>query len=389
MLKPPVYLDNNATTPCDPRVVAAMLPFFTEQYGNAESVNHAFGRAAHDAIEQARRQVAACLGAHPTEIIFTGGATESNNIAIKGVCKAFERDGGHVITCCTEHKAVLGPIDTLKAHGFRVSCLEVDEFGRVTPEQVADAIEPDTRLISLMWANNEIGTLHPIAAIGRLAKARGVLFHTDAAQGVGKLRCRVDDLGVDLLSLSAHKLYGPKGVGALYVRRREPPIPVFPVLEGAGHERGLRSGTHNVPGIVGAGVACAVADADIEEEGHRLTSLRERLRTILFDGLEDIILNGHPTDRLPGNLNISVAGVEPEPLVTGLRTVALSSGSACSTGAAAPSRVLLAIGRTPEQAQRSLRMCVGRFTTDEEVDYAGEQIVKHVTRLRRTAAVAS
>ncbi len=377
-----IYLDNNATTRTDPRVVEAMLPYFTERYGNAASLTHSFGQEAEEAVEKARQQVADLIGAHPREIVFTSGATESNNLALKGVAALYRPKGDHLITVATEHKAVLDPLRRLGREGWQVTVLPVDAYGRVTVEQVAQALTPRTILVSVMAANNEIGTLQPIADIGRLCKERGVLLHSDAAQAAGKVPLDVEDLGIDLLSLSAHKMYGSKGVGALYVRRREPRVRLEPQMDGGGQERGLRSGTSNVPGIVGFGVACELCRQEMPNEAVRLTDLRERLRRGIGEQLNEVTLNGHPTERLPGNLNLSFAHVKGEALLMALRDVAVSSGSACTTASLEPSYVLKALGLDDELAHGSIRFGLGRFNTAEEVETVVQEVVRVVQYLR-------
>jgi cysteine desulfurase len=378
----PIYLDNNATTRCDPRVVEAMLPYFTEHYGNAASRTHAFGRRAETAVEEAREQVAGLIGARAREIIFTSGATESNNLAIKGVASLYRRQGNHLITAATEHRAVLDPCRRLERDGLEVTYLPVDETGQVQPEQVAAAITERTILVSIMAANNEIGTLQPVRAIGRVCKQRGVLFHTDAVQAVGKVPLEVEEMGIDLLSLTAHKVYGPKGTGALYVRAQEPRVRLEPIFDGGGHERGMRSGTLAVPGIVGLGKACELCRHEMAPEAERLRALREQLRQGIMEQLDEVYLNGHPVERLPGNLNLSFAYVQGEALLVHLRNLALSSGSACTSAEPAPSHVLRAIGRSDELAHSSIRFGLGRFTTAEEVNYAVAEVVRGVGQLR-------
>jgi cysteine desulfurase len=377
-----IYLDNNATTRTDPRVVEAMLPYFTERYGNAASLTHEFGREADEAVEQARGQVAELIGAHPRDIIFTSGATESNNLALKGVAAMYRPKGDHLITTAIEHKAVLDPVRRLGREGWQMTILPVDAHGRVSVEQIAQTLTPRTVLVSVMSANNEVGTLQPIKEIGRLCKERGVLFHTDAAQAAGKVPLDVEDMGIDLLSISAHKMYGPKGVGALYVRRREPRVRLEPQMDGGGQERGLRSGTSNVPAIVGFGVACELCRCEMAAEASRLTELRERLRRGIQEQLSDVTLNGHPTERLPGNLNLSFAHVKGEALLMALRDVAVSSGSACTTASLEPSYVLKALGLDDELAYGSLRFGLGRFNTAEEVDEVAREVVRVVHYLR-------
>jgi cysteine desulfurase len=377
-----IYLDNNATTRTDPRVVEAMLPYFTEHYGNAASLTHCFGQEADEAVEQARQQVADLIGAHPREIIFTSGATESNNLVLKGVAAMYRPNGDHIITAATEHKAVLDPLRRLGREGVQITILPVDAYGRVTVEQVAQALTPRTVLVSIMAANNEIGTLQPIRALGRLCKEHGVLFHSDAAQAAGKVPLDVEDMGIDLLSLSAHKMYGPKGVGALYVRRRDPRVRLEPQMDGGGQERGLRSGTSNVPGIVGFGVACELCRQEMASESVRLTDLRERLRQGIQEQLSDVTSNGHPTERLPGNLNLSFAHIKGEALLMALHDIAVSSGSACTTASIEPSYVLKAVGLDDELAHGSIRFGLGRFNTMEEVDTVVQEVVRVVRYLR-------
>jgi cysteine desulfurase len=382
MVHLPIYLDNQATTRTDPRVLEAMLPYFTEHYGNAASRTHVFGWKAEEAVNRAREQVAALLGAEPREIIFTSGATESNNLALKGAAAMLRSRGNHLITVQTEHKAVLDPCRRLEREGFQVTYLPVDRYGRVAAEQVAEALTERTILVSVMAANNEIGTLQPIAAIGRLCKERGVLFHTDAAQAAGKIPLDVEGMGIDLLSLSAHKMYGPKGVGALYVRRRQPYVRLEPLLDGGGHERGLRSGTLPVPLIVGLGQACALCQQEMPQEAERLRQLRERLRQGLQERLPETYLNGHPTERLPGNLHLSFAHVRADALLSALRDIAVSSGSACTSADPEPSYVLRALGLPDELVRSGIRFGLGRFTTEEEIDYVIEEVCRQVERLR-------
>lgn len=381
-LKLPIYLDNNATTRCDPRVVDAMLPYFTEKYGNAASRNHAFGWEAEEAVEEAREQIASLIGATGKEIVFTSGATESNNLALKGVAGMYKKKGNHIITAITEHKAVLDPCKRLERDGFQVTFLPVDRYGQVHPEQVAEAITPQTILVSLMAANNEIGTLHPIEKIGKLCKEKGILFHTDAVQAVGKVPMDVQKMGIDLLSLSAHKIYGPKGVGALYVRKKDPRVRLEPLIDGGGHERGMRSGTLAVPLIVGLGAACELCHKDMPEESQRAMKLRERLRQGIQGRLDETFLNGHPTERLPGNLNISFAYVEGEAMMMGIKDVAVSSGSACTSASLEPSYVLRALGVGDDLAHSSIRFGIGRFNTEEEIDFVIDDVVKAVEHLR-------
>jgi cysteine desulfurase len=382
MAHEPIYLDNNATTRTDPRVVEAMLPYFTERYGNAASRHHRYGQEAEQAVIEAREQVAELIGAAPREIVFTSGATESNNLALQGVAGMFRRQGDHLITVATEHKAVLDTARHLERNGFRVTVLPVDQNGQVTVAEVERALTDRTILVSVMAANNEVGTLQPIRAIGRLCKQRSVLFHCDAVQAASTIRMDVDELGVDLLSLSGHKMYGPKGVGALYVRRRNPTVRLEPILHGGGHERGLRSGTLPVPLIVGFGQACRLCREQREAEFVRLTRLREKLRAGIMEQLEAVTLNGHPAERLAGNLNLSFGFVRGEALLMALREIAVSSGSACTSAEPEPSYVLRAMGVADELAHASLRFGLGRFTTEDEIDRAIAEVVRVVRHLR-------
>jgi len=381
-MKFPIYMDNNSTTRTDPRVVEAMLPYFTEKYGNAASRSHAYGWEAEAAVEEAREQIAALIGASAKEVIFTSGATESNNLAIKGVAGMYKRKGNHIVTQVTEHKATLDTCKRLERDGFQVTYLPVDKYGQVHPDQVRAALTDKTILVTIMAANNEIGTLMPVGEIGRLCKEKGVLFHTDAVQAVGKVPVDVESMGIDLLSLSAHKIYGPKGCGALYVRKKDPRVRLEPQIDGGGHERGMRSGTLAVPLIVGLGTACEIARKDMPEETKKTFELRERLRTGIMEKLPESYLNGHPTERLPGNANISFAYVEGEGLMMGIKDVAVSSGSACTSASLEPSYVLRALGVGDELAHSSIRFGIGRFNTREEVDYVVDLVVREVTRLR-------
>jgi cysteine desulfurase len=381
-MKLPIYMDNNSTTRTDPRVVEAMLPYFTEKYGNAASRSHAYGWEAEAAVEEAREQIAAIIGANAKEIIFSSGATESNNLAIKGVAGMYKKKGNHIITQVTEHKATLDTCKRLERDGFQVTYLPVDKYGQVHPEQVREAITDKTILVTIMAANNEIGTLQPIRDIGRLCKEKGVLFHTDAVQAVGKVPLDVEDMGIDLLSLTAHKIYGPKGCGALYVRKKDPRVRLEPQIDGGGHERGMRSGTLAVPLIVGFGTACDIARREMPHEVEHAYTLRERLRKGIMDNLPETYLNGHPTERLPGNANISFAYVEGEGLMMGIKDVAVSSGSACTSASLEPSYVLRALGVGDELAHSSIRFGIGRFNTPEEVDYVVDLVIREVNRLR-------
>lgn len=381
-MKFPIYMDNNSTTRTDPRVVEAMLPYFTDEYGNAASRSHPFGWHAEKAVDDARDQIAKLIGASGKEIIFTSGATESNNLALKGVAAMYKKKGDHIVTVATEHKCVLDTCKRLERDGHKVTYLPVDQFGRVSAEQVRNALTDKTILVSVMTANNEIGTVQPIADIGKVCKEKGILFHTDAVQAAGKLPIDVLKMGVDLLSLSAHKMYGPKGVGALYVRKKDPRVRLEPIIDGGGHERGMRSGTLPVPLVVGFGKAAELARTEMADEVARTFALRERLRTRIQDRLPESYLNGHPTERLPGNLNLSFAYVEGEGLMMGIKDVAVSSGSACTSASLEPSYVLRALGVGDELAHSSIRFGIGRFTTQEEVDYVADLVVREVSRLR-------
>ncbi|NOX55931.1 MAG: cysteine desulfurase [Planctomycetes bacterium] len=378
----PIYMDHHATTPVDPRVLDAMLPYFTEKFGNAASVNHLYGWEAYDAVEAARGQVASLLNASPREVIFTSGATEANNLALKGVMRA-SRPGSHLVTAAAEHRAVLDPARRLQRDGYQVTVLSVDEHGRVDPEQVAAAIRPNTVLVSIMLANNEVGTINPISEIGRVCRAKQVTLHCDAAQAAGRIPIDLQTLPVDLLSLSAHKLYGPKGVGALIVRKGAGRVRIEPLLDGGGHENRLRSGTLPVPLVVGFGRACELAAAALPEEATRLAWLRDRLWTGLSAQLDGIRMNGHPTERLPGNLNVSFEGVQGDALMAQLKGVAVSSGSACTTAEPEPSHVLRAMGLSETLSRASVRFGLGRGNTEQEVDAVIDEVAQAVRKLRR------
>src|SRR5580658_4683694 len=381
-VKLPIYMDNHATTPVDPRVVEAMLPYFTEKFGNAASRNHSFGWAGEEAVENARAQVASLIGATPKEIIFTSGATESDNLMIKGVAEMYREKGNHIITQAIEHKAVLDTCKNLEKHGFEVTYLPVHKDGRVDPEDVRKAIKPTTILICIMYANNEIGVINPIAEIGKIAKERGIVFAVDGVQAVGKIPVDVQKDNVDLLAISAHKIYGPKGVGALYVRRRNPRVQLSAIIDGGGHERGMRSGTLNVPGIVGLGKACELCQQEMASESVRLSGLRDRLKKGLEAKLDEIYINGSMEHRLPNNLNMSFAFVEGESLLMGINDIAVSSGSACTSATLEPSYVLKALGVGEDLAHTSIRFGLGRFNTQEEVDYVTSRVIEVVQRLR-------
>ena len=381
-LKFPIYLDNNATTPLDPRVLEAMMPYLTSEYGNAASRSHAFGWKAEEAVDIGREQIAALIGASEKEIVFTSGATESNNLAIKGVADFYKDKGDHLITCRTEHKAVLDTCKRLEREGFRVTYLDVDKQGRVSADEIRAAITDKTILVSIMFANNEIGTVQPIAEIGALCREKGVLFHCDAVQGIGKIPFNVEEMKVDLASITAHKIYGPKGIGALYVRRKPTRVRIVPLIDGGGHERGMRSGTLNVPGIVGFGKAAAICQAEMGAEALRTERLRKKLQDYLFAHLDHLELNGHPEHRLPGNLNVSFAFVEGEALMMAIKEAAVSSGSACTSASLEPSYVLRACGVSEDLAHTSIRFGIGRFNTEEEIDYVGKYVVGQVEKLR-------
>ena len=385
-IKLPVYLDNHATTPLDPRVLEAMLPFFTSRFGNAASNSHSFGWEAAAAVEKARRQIAASIGASPQEIVFTSGATESNNLALKGVAEGCHEKGDHLITAVTEHKAVLDSCKHLEKSGCRVTYLPVNSHGLIDLDQLKDSFTDRTVLASIMAANNETGVLQPIEEIGRLCHDRGVLFHSDAVQALGKLPLDVNKANLDLVSLTAHKLYGPKGCGALYVRRSVAER-LIPLIDGGGHENGLRSGTLNVPGIVGFGQTCEIAQKELPEESCRVAGLRNRLRDRLMAELDHVAINGSMEHRLPGNLNMSFLEVEGETLLTGLNDVALSSGSACSSGKTHASYVLKALGLSDEAAGSAIRFGIGRFNTEAEIDYVAGRIIELVKNLREVSAL--
>jgi len=381
-MKLPIYMDYHATTPVDPRVVDAMLPYFTQHFGNPASRNHAFGWEAEEAVDLARKQVADLIGATAKEVIFTSGATEANNLAIKGVAEMYREKGNHIITCVTEHKAVIDTCKKLEKQGARVTYLPVQKDGRIDLGQLREAITDKTILITIMTANNEIGVLQPVAEIGALAKEKGVLFHTDAVQAAGKVPFDVNAIKADLVSVSAHKMYGPKGVGALYVRRRNPRVLLAEQINGGGHERGMRSGTLNVTGIVGFGKAAALAKAEMASESARLSALRDSLNAKLHANLDEIFVNGSLEHRLPHSLNISFAYVEGESLLMGINDVAVSSGSACTSASLEPSYVLKALGAGDDLAHSSIRFGLGRWTTEEEVNYVVDKLTNVVRRLR-------
>jgi cysteine desulfurase len=381
-MKFPIYLDYHATTPVDPEVLKTMIPYFTEVFGNAASRNHEFGWTAEAAVENARAQIAQLVGASEKEIIFTSGATESNNLSLLGVAEMYKDKGNHIITTPVEHKAILDTCQYLESKGYQITYLPVDQYGRVSAEQVREAITPKTILVSVMFANNEIGSINPMAEIGKVCKEKGVIFHSDAVQAIGKVSVDVNALGIDLLSLTAHKIYGPKGVGALFVRRKGPRVRLAPQMHGGGHERGMRSGTLNVPGIVGFGKAAELCLKNMATEIPRIKALRDKMWAELQQELDEIYLNGHPTERLPNNLNVSFAFVEGESMMMGMKELAVSSGSACTSASLEPSYVLKAIGVGEDLAHTSIRFGLGRFTTEEEVQYATEKVIATVRKLR-------
>jgi cysteine desulfurase len=381
-MKLPIYMDNHATTRIDPRVFEAMKPYFLEIYGNAASRNHSFGWEAEEAVEKSRKQIGTLIGANAKEIVFTSGATESNNLAIKGVAQMYAEKGNHIITQVTEHKAVLDTCKRLEKDGVRVTYLPVKKDGLIDLDQLRDSITDKTILISIMYANNEIGVVQPVVEIGKIAKEKGVLFHSDAVQAVGKIPVNVLTDGIDLLSLTGHKFYGPKGVGALYVRRRNPRVQLTSQMDGGGHERGMRSGTLNVPGIAGLGEAAELSFREMPEESKRLQHLRDKLRDLIMDNLDEVYINGTMEHHLPHSLNISFAYVEGESLLMGINEIAVSSGSACTSATLEPSYVLKALGAGDDLAHSSIRFGLGRFNTEEEVDYVGNKVVEVVRKLR-------
>ena len=381
-MKLPIYLDNHATTPMDPRVLNAMLPWFTEKFGNAASRNHAFGWEAEEAVENARKQIASLVGANAKEIIFTSGATESNNLALKGVAAMYAEKGNHIITAASEHKAVLDTCKHLEKEGCRVTYLPLQADGLIDPGMLKESLTDKTILVSIMYANNEIGVIQPIREIGKLCRERGVLFHTDAVQAIGKIPVNVNSDNIDIMSITGHKLYGPKGAGALYVRRRNPRVQLTAQMDGGGHERGMRSGTLNVPGIVGLGEACAIAQREMAEESARLREMRDGLKERLMSELDEVYVNGSMEHRLPHNLNISFAYVEGESLLMGINDIAVSSGSACTSATLEPSYVLKALGMGDDLAHSSIRFGLGRFNTQEEVDYTAGRVIEVVKKLR-------
>ena len=381
-MKLPIYFDYQATTPCDPRVVEALLPYFTESFGNAASRNHPFGWQAEEAVEKARAQIAELIGASPKEIVFTSGSTEAINLALKGVADMYAEKGKHLITSSAEHKAVLDTCKHLEKSGAEVTYLDPDRTGRVSVEQVAAALRPDTIAVALMWANNEVGTLNPVREIGALCHSKGVLFFSDATQAVGKVPVDVEADHVDLLCMSGHKIYGPKGVGCLYVRRKSPRVRLVAQMDGGGHERGMRSGTLNVPGIVGLGKACEIARLEMEAEAKRCIELRDLLEQLITSQLDFVHLNGNREHRLPNCLNLSFSYVEGESMIMGISKLAVSSGSACTSASLEPSHVLRAMAIGDELAHSSIRFGIGRFTTREDIEFAAGEVVATVRRLR-------
>jgi len=381
-VKLPIYMDNHATTPMDPRVMEEMLPYFVEKFGNSASRNHSFVWAAEEGVETARERIAKLVGATTKEIIFTSGATESDNLAIKGVAEMYREKGNHIITAVTEHKAVLDTCKRLEKYGYRVTYMPVQKDGLIDLDDLKRAMDDKTILVTIMAANNEIGVLQPVTEIGKLCRERGVIFHTDATQAVGKVPTDVNQQNIDLMSISGHKMYGPKGVGALYVRRKNPRVQISAIIDGGGHERGMRSGTLNVPGIVGLGKACAIAQQDLPQESCRLAGLRNRLRDRILGRLDESYINGSMEHRLPGNLNISFAYVEGESLLMGINDIAVSSGSACTSATLEPSYVLKALGTGDDLAHSSIRFGIGRFNTEAEVDYVADRVIETVERLR-------
>lgn len=377
-----IYLDYAATTPVDSRVLAEMVPYFSTEFGNASSSDHVFGWIAEEAVKKARKQISSLINASSNEIIFTSGATESNNLALKGISFQYQSKGTHIISCVTEHKSVLDSLRFLQDNGFEITYLKVNQNGLLDLHELEAAITPKTILISLMTANNETGIIHPISEIGALAQKHGVFFHTDATQAAGKIPIDVKTMNVDMLSLSAHKMYGPKGVGALFVKKKSPKIELAPIIHGGGHEHGIRSGTLNVPGIVGFGAACHYCALEMDEEAARLIVLREKLKSGIEKSIDRVRINGHETNRLPGILNISIAGIENVNLIRELQDIAISSGSACTSEVIGPSHVIEAMGVEPEYIRSAVRFSLGRFTTETEIDYVIQKIVKAANSLR-------
>lgn len=387
MLKFPIFLDNHSTTRVDPRVLDSMLPYFTEDYGNASSKAHEFGWKADSAVDISRRKIANFINADNREIYFTGGATEAINLAIKGIAEANSFKGDHIITTKAEHKAVLGTCKALERKGFEITYLHTDMYGLVNPQQIIDSTTNKTILVSVIFANNEIGSVNDIAALGKVCRERGIIFHVDAAQAIGKIPVDGEAMNIDLMSFCAHKLYGPKGIGALYIKKKSPKIKIFPQMDGGGHERGMRSGTLNVPGIAGFAKACEIYKNEMDAENNRVKALRDRLYTGIVSNLENVYLNGHPEKRLPGNLNISFKSVDSESIITSMKDIAVSSGSACSSETVEPSHVLKAIGLSKDLIHSSIRFGIGRFNTEEEIDYTINKITTVVNSLRENSPI--
>lgn len=387
MLKLPIYLDNHATTPVDPRVLEDMMPYFKDDFGNAASKSHEFGWRAKHAVDKARVRIAMLINAEPHEIIFTSGATESNNLAIKGVAEFYRLKGTKIITSPIEHKSVLDVCKSLSKWGYEIVFLNVDKYGLVDINELADRIDDKTILVSIMTANNEIGTIQPINEIGEICKEKKVLFHTDAAQAMGKIPVDVKEMNTHLMSLNAHKMYGPKGIGALYIRSKRPRVSLSPQIDGGGHERGFRSGTLNVPVIAGFGRACEIAQTEMDDEVKRIAMLRDKLQSGITSKLEEVYLNGHPEKRVPNNLNLAFAYTDADSLMTSMKEIAVSSGSACSSEEVEPSYVLKAIGLSDDLAHCSIRFGLGRFNTEEEIDYTVNKVVEKVKELRGISPV--
>jgi len=381
-MKLPIYLDNNSTTPVDPRVFDEMRPFFIDQFGNAASKQHSFGWIAESAVDKARQRAASLLNVEPKEIIFTSGATESNNIVIKGIAEAYLSKGNHIITSSIEHPSVLESCRSLEKRGFEITCLSVDKYGLIDLQELSDTITQKSILVSIMSSNNEIGTIQPVKEIAKICNEKNVLFHTDAAQSVGKVPFDVQRLGLDLASVSAHKMYGPKGIGALFVKKRKPKIQIYPIISGGGHEQGLRSGTLNVPSVVGFGKACELAQLEMNDEIEKTRKLRDKFLSNLIKEFRDIKLNGHQQKRLPGNLNIRFEDISSDLLFAEIKDVAFSSGSACSTSKAEPSHVLREIGLNENEIRNSIRLGIGRFNTDEEIDYVSNKFINVIKKLK-------
>jgi len=382
-MKFPIYLDNNSTTPLDHGVLDSMMPYLTTKFGNAASKSHKYGWETEEAVELSRKKIAQLINAEPKEIIFTSGATESNNLALKGVAERYASQGNHIVTSPTEHKAILDPCEYLEKHGIEVTYLKVDEYGAIDPEDLKKAIKDNTVIVSLMIANNEIGTLNYVKEIGEICRECGVLFHTDGTQAVGKIPVDIEDMKIDLMSFSAHKIYGPKGIGALYIRSRKPRVNLIEQINGGGHEKGMRSGTLNVPGIVGFGKACEICSGVMEEESKKIMSLRDKMMNAFLENIDYCYLNGHPDKRIPNNLNMSFRFIDSETLMMEMKELAISSGSACTSATLETSYVIKAIGKSEEFARSSIRFGVGRFNTSEEIDFAIDRVIDAVKKLRK------